>query len=77
MISFAFKTLKEAYEAIDPNQVGFTEAQYNSLNALLNGIVQRYPQIKKDRNHIIGHDEYSVGRKTGPGSLFNWSKIRF
>lgn len=65
----------EKADLIDPALIGYTQAQYNSLNTLLNDITARHPDIKKDRNHIVGHDEYSLGRKTDPGSLFNWSKI--
>lgn len=65
----------EVFDKIDPALTGYTQAQYNSLNSLLNDILARNPNIKKDRNHIVGHDEYSVGTKTDPGSLFNWSQI--
>lgn len=65
---------EERFDLIDPAITGYTEAQYQSLNTLLNDIVARYPHIQKNRNHIVGHDEYSV-EKTDPGSLFNWSKI--
>jgi N-acetyl-anhydromuramyl-L-alanine amidase AmpD len=63
------------YNNIDPAHIGYTEAQYKSLNHLLDSIVKRYPSILENRNHIIGHDEYAPARKTDPGSLFNWSKI--
>lgn len=65
----------EKYDLVNPSDVGYTEAQYNSLNVLLNDIIARYPHIQKNRSHIVGHDEYSVGTKTDPGRLFNWSKI--
>jgi len=65
----------EKFDLIDSAIIGYTEAQYNSLNILLNDLVARYPGIEKNRNHIVGHDEYSGGGKTDPGSLFNWSKI--
>lgn len=64
----------EKFDQIDPSIIGFTEAQYQSLNTLLNDIVGRHPHIHKNREHIVGHDEYSDS-KTDPGSLFNWSKI--
>ncbi len=65
------------YDSIDPSNVGYTSEQYNTLNKLLDDINKRHPEIPKNRNHIIGHDEYSPGRKTDPGSLFDWSKIGF
>lgn len=65
----------ENFDLINLDLVGYTEAQYQALNTLIEDIVGRYPGIKKDRAHIVGHDEYSAGRKTDPGSLFDWSKI--
>jgi N-acetyl-anhydromuramyl-L-alanine amidase AmpD len=65
----------EHYKTIPPEHIGYTEAQYKALNLLLGDIVARHKEIKKDRNHIIGHDEYAPDRKTDPGSLFDWSKI--
>lgn len=64
----------EKFDQVDQAMIGFTEAQYSVLNTLLNDIVGRYPHIHKNRNYIVGHDEYQAG-KTDPGSLFNWSKI--
>ncbi|WP_172371506.1 N-acetylmuramoyl-L-alanine amidase [Sporosarcina jiandibaonis] len=65
------------YDSIPGLHIGFTEAQYQSLRRLVNDIVNRNPAIKKDRAHIIGHDEYAPSRKTDPGSLFSWSEIGF
>ncbi|MGY3716986.1 N-acetylmuramoyl-L-alanine amidase [Sutcliffiella cohnii] len=65
------------YDSIDPAHIGYTDAQYASLNNLLNDIYSRYPTISKSRKHVIGHDEYAPGRKTDPGTLFNWSRIGF
>ncbi|MFV8830189.1 N-acetylmuramoyl-L-alanine amidase [Alkalihalobacterium sp. APHAB7] len=63
------------YNVIDPRLVGYTDEQYESLNVLLDDIFQRNPSIIRDRNHVIGHDEYAPGRKADPGSLFDWSKL--
>lgn len=63
------------YDSIPQSNIGYTEAQYQTLHKLVNDIVQRNPDIKKDRKHIVGHDEYAPDRKTDPGSLFNWTKI--
>ena len=65
----------EKFDLIDPSLIGYTEAQYHSLHTLLNDITKRHPNIKKDKKHIVGHDEYSGGRKTDPGSLFKWGEI--
>lgn len=65
------------YETIDVEQIGYKEEQYESLNLLLNDLMERHPTIINDRDHIIGHDEYAPNRKTDPGSLFDWTKIGF
>jgi N-acetyl-anhydromuramyl-L-alanine amidase AmpD len=65
----------EDYQKIPTEHIGYTEAQYKSLNLLLDDILARNPYIKRDSTHIIGHDEYAFGRKTDPGSLFDWEMI--
>lgn len=64
----------DEYKKLDPSLLGFTDAQYDTLNALIDEIVHKYPSIKKDRRHIIGHSEYSP-KKTDPGELFDWSRL--
>ena len=66
---------KEKYDQLDPKLIGYTESQYQSVKALIDELIKRHPAIKKDRQHIIGHDEYAPGRKTDPGKLFDWSKV--
>ncbi|MCM3619066.1 N-acetylmuramoyl-L-alanine amidase [Sutcliffiella horikoshii] len=68
---------EETYDSIDPLNMGYTEEQYIALNKLLDDILTRNPGIKNDREHIIGHDEYSPVRKSDPGELFDWSRIGF
>jgi N-acetyl-anhydromuramyl-L-alanine amidase AmpD len=65
----------EEYEKIPQEYIGYTEAQYNALDLLLGDIIARNKKIKRDREHIIGHDEYAPQRKTDPGSLFDWTRI--
>lgn len=65
----------EHYRNIPSEHIGYTEAQYTALNMLLEDILARNKQIKRDRMHIIGHDEYAPDRKTDPGELFEWSKV--
>lgn len=61
------------YNKIDPDLMGFTDAQYASLAALVEDICSRN-HIPMDREHVIGHEEYSPA-KTDPGELFDWSRI--
>ncbi|WP_121614218.1 LysM peptidoglycan-binding domain-containing protein [Mesobacillus foraminis] len=66
----------QTYESISPADIGYTDAQYRSLNRLLDDIIRRNPSIVRDRQHIVGHDEYAPGRRTDPGKLFDWSRLR-
>lgn len=61
------------YRSLDDTWKGYTEPQYEALQALVADLCQRY-SIPMDRQHIIGHDEYSQ-YKTDPGELFDWSRI--
>ncbi|WLR55433.1 N-acetylmuramoyl-L-alanine amidase [Mesobacillus subterraneus] len=65
----------EHYKKIPLKHIGYTEAQYKALNLLIDDILARNKEIKRDKNHIVGHDEYAPERKTDPGSLFDWSRI--
>lgn len=64
----------QKFNSIDPELLGFTKKQYDSLNLLLDDVLSRNKNIKKDRKHIIGHSEYNPN-KTDPGDLFDWSEI--
>lgn len=68
---------EETYEALDQSFVGYTDAQYEALAKLLGTIHERYPEVKRNREHVIGHDEYAPDRKTDPGSLFDWSRLGY
>ncbi|MCM3663681.1 N-acetylmuramoyl-L-alanine amidase [Mesobacillus subterraneus] len=65
----------EHYKKIPMEHIGYTDAQYAALILLLDDIITRNKKIKRDREHIIGHDEYAPERKTDPGSLFDWAKV--
>ncbi len=61
------------YNNIDPSLIGFTEEQYDSLKALVSDICERN-SIPMDREHVIGHEDYSPD-KTDPGELFDWERV--
>lgn len=63
----------EEYGALNPEFIGYTEAQYAALQQLVQDICNRH-NIPMDRDHIIGHEEYSP-QKTDPGELFDWNRI--
>lgn len=52
----------------------YTEAQYQSLNKLIDDIVRRHPTIKKDNQHILGHFQFDP-QKWDPSPNFDWAKI--
>jgi len=52
------------------DKTAYTEEQYQSLATLTQKIQQRYPAIGKQR--IVAHSEIAPGRKTDPGSGFDW-----
>ena len=66
----------DQYAALHPDHIGFTDAQYESLNGLINDILSRHAAIQPNRLHIIGHDEYDPG-KPDPGRLFEWDRLDF
>ena len=63
----------EVYDSLDDSLKCFTDAQYKSLKLLVEDICARY-SIPLDRDHIIGHEEYSP-KKKDPGDLFEWNRI--
>ena len=61
------------YDRIDPALIGYTDAQYEALKLLVADICERN-DIPMDRDHVIGHEEFSP-HKNDPGELFDWSRI--
>lgn len=49
----------------------FENAQYQTLNALLECLRKAYPI-----QDIVGHSDIAPGRKTDPGPYFDWQKIQ-
>lgn len=52
----------------------FEEAQYQTLDELVELFVQACPSITRDT--IFGHSEIAPDRKTDPGPNFDWRRIR-
>ncbi len=50
----------------------YTNQQYSSLHNITEVILQTYPKIKTDR--IVAHSDIAPGRKTDPGSGFDWPR---
>lgn len=64
---------KEEYDQLDDDLLGYTDEQYTALKALIEDICTRH-NIPMDRDHVIGHEDYS-SNKTDPGELFDWDRI--
>lgn len=54
--------------------VSYEEAQYQQLATLIKALLANYPNLSA--NHIVGHCDIALGRKTDPGDSFDWSKYR-
>ena len=63
----------DEYAATDESLIGFTDKQYAALRELVSDISERN-FIPLDREHIIGHSDYSKTR-TDPGELFDFYRV--
>ncbi len=52
--------------------VPFESAQYQTLVALTQALVQRYPEMQ----YVSGHEHIAPNRKTDPGPFFDWKEYR-
>ena len=57
-------------EGSDTDQ--FEEAQYQQLTRLITTLQAAYPSIS---DNITGHSDIAPGRKTDPGTGFDWQKL--
>ncbi len=56
------------------DDIPYEDVQYAKLIAVSHCLLQAYPQITLD--NIVGHSDIAPGRKTDPGSAFDWSRYR-
>ncbi len=59
-------------ELANPGDCPFAAAQMDALEALLDGIHQRWA-IRPER--FIGHSDMAPGRKIDPGARFDWQRL--
>lgn len=55
------------------DQVAYADAQYATLNRLIEVLRTAYPQVG---DRIVGHEHVAPGRKTDPGPAFEWPRIK-
>ena len=51
----------------------YEDIQYAQLNAVIDALLTAYPTLS--REHITGHEHIAPGRKTDPGTFFDWSRL--
>jgi N-acetyl-anhydromuramoyl-L-alanine amidase len=56
------------------DSIPYTDAQYDSLAALIEALLAAYPTLAAQR--ITGHSDIAPGRKTDPGPAFDWERCR-
>ncbi len=52
----------------------YTDAQYESLAALIGALLSTYHTLSAER--VAGHSDIAPGRKTDPGPVFEWARFR-
>lgn len=52
----------------------YTDAQYRQLACIVRCLQRWFPAISADR--IVGHSDIAPGRKTDPGTAFDWVRFR-
>jgi len=60
------------FEGMD--ECEYERAQYASAGALLRALLRAYPALAVQR--IVGHSDVAPGRKTDPGTAFDWGRMR-
>jgi AmpD protein len=56
------------------DNVPYTEEQYLQLAQIIKMLQQAWPVLTAER--IVGHSDIAPGRKTDPGAVFEWEKLR-
>jgi AmpD protein len=56
------------------DELPYEDAQYESLAHLTRALLAAYPSLASER--VVGHCDVAPGRKTDPGSAFDWQRLR-
>ena len=54
--------------------ISFEDIQYSKLSEIIDCMIQNYPNINSER--IVSHSEIAPGRKSDPGPLFDWKRLK-
>lgn len=55
------------------DELPYAEEQYRVLNRLVAALLSAYPSLTADS--IVGHSDIAPGRKTDPGTAFDWNRL--
>lgn len=56
------------------DETAYTEPQYHAGAALIGALLVAYSTL--DASRIVGHSDIAPGRKTDPGTGFDWQRLR-
>ena len=56
------------------DDIPYENIQYIKLSEIINCLVDTYLKINSDR--IVSHSDIAPGRKTDPGPLFDWKRLK-
>lgn len=56
------------------DDIPYSDAQYDQLAAVVQALLAGYPLLSP--THITGHSDIAPGRKTDPGPVFDWTRLR-
>jgi len=59
-------------EGVD--DIPYTDAQYEALIRVIRALLGGYATLSAE--HIAGHSDIAPGRKTDPGAVFDWGRLR-
>ena len=54
--------------------VPYADSQYEQLAVVIGALLATYSTLS--REHIVGHSDVAPGRKTDPGPVFDWDRLR-